>query len=218
MWHFSIHDGSQWQPVNQFLRMSALVRSSTMLTKHMSTCSRTCEGREGTNRNIVRPDAGEPRFCPPKHAHWWAASSRADRWAFGRPQIPLASKDLESCELHSNSSWEDKQSCCCLVLGEKSSLDSSPRKSHGLREAMTLGFQSSPVHLASRLSYLVVFFSRLSSEQQNNKGGNETTHPNRILAANTWFILHHQIKCLSYKFCKNKNITFFFLGGCGTRL
>lgn len=124
MWHFSIHDGSQWQPVNQFLRMSALVRSSTMLTKHMSTCSRTCEGREGTNRNIVRSDAGEPRFCPPKHAHWWAASSRADRWAFGRPQIPLASKDLESCELHSNSSWEDKQSCCCLVLGEKSSLDS----------------------------------------------------------------------------------------------
>lgn len=171
MWHFSIHDGSQWQPVNQFLRMSALVRSSTMLTKHMSTCSRTCEGREGTNRNIVRSDAGEPRFCPPKHAHWWAASSRADRWAFGRPQIPLASKDLESCELHSNSSWEDKQSCCCLVLGEKSSLDSSPRKSHGLREAMTLGFQSSPVHLASRLSYLVVFFQGFQVNNKTTKVG-----------------------------------------------
>lgn len=171
MWHFAIHDGSQWQPVNQFLRMSAPVRSSTMLTKHMSTCSRTCEGREGTNRNIVRPDAGEPRFCPPKHAHWWVASPRADRWAFGRPQIPLASKDLESCELHSNSSWEDKQSCCCLVLGEKSSLDSSPRKSHGLREAMTLGFQSCPVHLASRLSYLVVFFQGFQVNNKTTKVG-----------------------------------------------
>lgn len=171
MWHFAIHDGSQWQPVNQFLRMSAPVRSSTMLTKHMSTCSRTCEGREGTNRNIVRSDAGEPRFCPPKHAHWWAASSRADRWAFGRPQIPLASKDLESCELHSNSSWEDKQSCCCLVLGEKSSLDSSSRKSHGLREAMTLGFQSCPVHLASRLSYLVVFFQGFQVNNKTTKVG-----------------------------------------------
>lgn len=181
MWHFAIHDRSQWQPVNQFLRMSAPVRSSTMLTKHMSTCSRTCEGREGTNRNIVRPDAGEPRFCPPKHAHWWAASSRADRWAFGRPQIPLASKDLESCELHSNSSWEDKQSCCCLVLGEKSSLDSSPRKSHGLREAMTLGFQSSPVHLASRLSYLVVFFQGFQVNNKTTKVGMKLHIPTEFL-------------------------------------
>lgn len=195
MWHFAIHEESQWQAVNQFLRMSALVRSSTVLTKHTSTFSRTCEDREGTNWNMVRPDAGEPRFCPPEHACTLMDGfvTSWQKMMFERPQIPLASKDLEFCELHSNSSWEDKQSCCCPVLGEKSSLDSSPRKSHGRREAMTLVFRVPQCSCG--------FFQGFQVNNKTTKGGNETTHPNRILAANTLFILYHQPKCLSYKFC-----------------
>lgn len=74
-------------------RLSATTRSSAMFTKHAPTFSRIWEGRKGTNRNMVRPDVGEPRPCPSKNACCWVGSSWADsKWAFGRPQIPLASK------------------------------------------------------------------------------------------------------------------------------
>lgn len=64
----SINEENQCQPVIQFLKTSAPTRSGTTLTKHGSTFSRTWEGIEGTNWSMARADAGEPCFCPPKHA------------------------------------------------------------------------------------------------------------------------------------------------------